>query len=104
VGERVHSDVNDMTLLKNEKLGTIELYWYKDNKNHFGVNIQSVTRPDETLKQWCFEKSPVSEAFSFYWYDYVFKMAEKYGVVPDQIVEMDSTDVEKMLVKILKNL
>lgn len=96
------------SVLREEQIGGNGISWIRTPSHEHIVNI-SISGQSDALKSWTFEHSPVSEAVSFYWYDYVVREMKQHLStqrisIPEVLMTTTADDAEKMIQTILSRL
>ncbi|MGE7305812.1 hypothetical protein ACQKJG_18485 [Priestia megaterium] len=95
---------------KSEMIGSLKVKWYLTPSQTFKVTIFKLDR-NTVIKEWEFEESPITEAISHSWYEYVLKSLEQHiytsdslGLIPKFLKETTTNDAEELLLMVLERL
>lgn len=102
----------EINVLRTEAIGNANVNWYNTPSNRFAVNIEKTSpATSKNIKEWEFEASPVSEAISMYWFDYVVREIKQHAAatfaethIPEVLLTTEANDAENMLHMVMKHL
>jgi hypothetical protein len=88
---------------QTKKIGHVVVRWYLTGNQTFYVEIKrDIGFNRSELKGWEFEQSPLSEAVSFYWFEYVVRSIEQQYVmgirtIPEFLVNTSDSDALSLM-------
>lgn len=92
---------------KRSILGLLEVKWYLTVEQTFQVEV--IHRSKGTaIKSWEFEASPISEAISYCWYEYVIRTIMQHQIgnkgFPKFLKSTSATEAEELVTMVLEQL
>lgn len=88
---------------QTKKIGHVLVKWYLTASQAFCVQIKrEIGFNRSEIKEWEFEQSPISEAVSFCWFDYVVRSIEQQYVmgirtIPEFLMNASDSDALNLI-------
>jgi hypothetical protein len=101
--------MNTVQTLKSKDLETMDVNWAKVS-GRFVVSISTkLEAVSKVEKSWEFDPSSISEAVSFYWYEYVVREIQQHiqsggAGVPQILMSANDSDAGEMIQMVLQHL